>query len=99
MVVGPLDARAPSWEGVAPLYRDYLRPCTVVGGESVFAEIRVKDGPWQPIPPMGFPASDAIPLPAWADMALERVTHIRINFPRPLAPMPAALIHAQRTNP
>ncbi len=30
------------------------------------------------------------------DMALERVTHIRINFPHPLAPMPTALIHAQR---
>ncbi|HOF89792.1 MAG TPA: hypothetical protein PLZ36_17070, partial [Armatimonadota bacterium] len=26
MVIGPLDARDPSWEGVAPLFRDYLRP-------------------------------------------------------------------------
>lgn len=96
MVVGPLDARAPSWEGVAPLFRDYLRPCWVPGGESVYADIRVKDGPWQPIPAMGFPADNAIPLPAWADMALERVTHIRINFPHPLAPLPAATIQAAR---
>lgn len=96
MVVGPLDARAPSWEGVAPLFRDYLRPCWVPGGESVYVDIRVKDGPWQPIPPMGFPADETVPLPAWADMALEHVTHIRISFPHPFAGPPAQLINAQR---
>ncbi|OPZ83685.1 MAG: hypothetical protein BWY76_02166 [bacterium ADurb.Bin429] len=83
MVIGPLDARAPSWEGVAPFYRDYLRPCWTPGSEHYYVDIRVKDGPWQPIPPMGLVADEMKPLPDWAPSALSRVTHIRINFPNP----------------
>ncbi|HOF88590.1 MAG TPA: hypothetical protein PLZ36_10870 [Armatimonadota bacterium] len=83
MVIGPLDARAPSWEGVAPFYRDYLRPCWTPGSEHYYVDIRVKDGPWQPIPPMGLLADQTKPLPDWAWNALAHVTHIRINFPNP----------------
>ncbi len=63
MVVGPLDARDPSWEGVAPLFRDYLRPNWADNDwdgpdwlqrvtSRVLIEVRINNGPWQPVPPV-----------------------------------------------
>jgi hypothetical protein len=100
MVIGPVDARAPSWEGVAPFYRDYLRPCWSPGSEHIYVDIRVKDGPWQPIPPMGLSLDESKPLPDWAWTALGRVTHIRINLPNPNPPPSTApVVPAVATTP
>lgn len=94
MVVGPLDARNPSWEGVAPLFLNYLAPswreddwdytdwlCRVLS--RVIIDVRVKDGPWQPMPEFHFDQDLDKPLPEWSASALEHVTHIRIHLPVP----------------
>ncbi len=94
MVVGPLDARDRSWEGVAPLFRDYLRPSwgpddlsgpdwlrKVTDRTSV--EVRLNGGPWQPMPEFALDPDMSKPFPDWANTALVNVTHIRINLPVP----------------
>ncbi len=94
MVVGPLDARDPSWEGVAPLFRDYLHPNWSDNDwdgpdwlqrvtSRVLIEVRIKNGPWQPVPQFSFDPDLNKPLPDWANTALEDVTHVRIVLPVP----------------
>jgi len=94
MVVGPLDARDPSWEGVAPLFRDYMRPDWADNDwdrpdwlhrvtSRVLIDVRIKNGPWQPIPQFSFDPDLNKPLPAWSATALQDVTHIRIVLPVP----------------
>ncbi len=84
MVVGPVSALDPSWEGIAPLFARYIRPL-VTGGEtpetrlgSFLVDCRVEDGPWQALPVVDLPRDT---LPASAASALRGVTHIRILFP------------------
>ncbi len=97
MVIGPLDARDPSWEGVAPLFRDYLRPSW---GEDDVAhpdalarltdrtrvDMRLNNGPWQSLPEYAFDPDLTKPLPEKCLTLLQDVTHIRI-----LPPVPASL--------
>jgi hypothetical protein len=94
MVVGPLDARDPSWEGTAPLFRDYLLPSWVdADWESpdwkarvtsrVLIDVRLKDGPWTSMPRFAFDPDMAKPFPDWANTALQDVTHVRILLPVP----------------
>ncbi|MDF2441075.1 MAG: hypothetical protein JWN98_2059 [Abditibacteriota bacterium] len=93
MVVGPVSALDPSWEGTAPLFSQFLRPrndpADVQGdwvedlaGRFYFdCKLRGKNGvisDWQPFPYL-FMSPDA--LPTWAATALQNVTHIRIVFP------------------
>ena len=91
MVVGPLDARDRSWEGVAPLFLRYLRPKysqadlyaddwqqRLLGRFLVEARIA---GRWQAMPHLSLGTSANIPLPEWAMTALEEVEAIRILFP------------------
>ncbi|HEY3417677.1 MAG TPA: hypothetical protein VGM23_12400 [Armatimonadota bacterium] len=94
MVVGPLDARDTSWEGVAPLFFGYLRPSwsdddwagpdwlRKVTGRTL-VDVRIKNGPWQPMPSYQFDPDLNKPLPDWCMTALQDVTHIRINLPVP----------------
>jgi len=91
MVVGPLDARDPSWEGVAPLFLRYLRPRydqadlyaddwqeRLLGRFLVEVQI---GGEWRAMPHLSLGASVNAPLPEWAMTALEDVEAIRILFP------------------
>jgi hypothetical protein len=91
MVVGPLDARDPSWEGVAPLFLHYLRPKynqadlyaddwqeRLLG--RFLADVKI-NGQWQAMPHLSLGTSANVPLPAWADTALENVEAVRIMFP------------------
>lgn len=92
MVVGPLDARDPSWEGVAPLFRDYLYPnwtpddLTAADWKErllahILIEVRLQNGPWQPIPSFVLDPDVNKPLPEWANTALQEMTHLRILLP------------------
>jgi hypothetical protein len=94
MVVGPVSALDPSWEGTAPLFSQYLRPrydpADVSGdwvedlaGRFYFdCKLRQKNGTisdWRPLP--YFYIDPNKPLPNWAGTALANMTHLRIVFP------------------
>lgn len=94
MVIGPLDARDPSWEGVAPLFLGYLRPSWAPDDwaspdwlrrvtSRVLVDVRVKGGPWQGIPQFTFDADLTKPLPERCMTFLSDITHIRILLPVP----------------
>jgi hypothetical protein len=91
MVVGPVSALDPSWEGTAPLYSDFLRPrfdlndllnpdpIEGLAGRFRF-QVRMRgSNTWQPMPMLWMEPNSA--LPRWANTALSRVTHLRIWFP------------------
>lgn len=91
MVVGPVSALDPSWEGTAPLYSDFLRPrfdlndvlnpdpIEGLAGRFRF-QVRMRgSNQWQPMPMLWMEPNSA--LPSWAGTALSRVTHLRIWFP------------------
>ena len=91
MVVGPVSALDPSWEGTAPLYGGFLRPRyeeddlnnpdTLEGLLGRFSfEVQKRDKTtWEPMPQRWLLADK--PLPSWANTALADVGKIRINFP------------------
>ncbi len=91
MVVGPLDAREPTWEGIAPLFMQYLRP--KYDAADLYAEdwdlrllgrflVEVQiGGRWQAMPHFGLSPDLRLPLPKWAAHALQNVDAIRILFP------------------
>ncbi len=94
MVVGPVSALDPSWEGTAPLFSQFLRPrfdpadfqgdwVDDVAGRFYFdCKMRLKNGrisDWQPLPYLYLDPKK--PLPSWAATALEKMTHLRIVFP------------------
>lgn len=92
MVIGPLDARDPSWEGVAPLFLNYLCPSWEKDDweapnwrERVAArtlvDVRIQNGPWRPMPHFILDPDLSKPFPEWANYALQDITHIRILFP------------------
>lgn len=94
MVIGPLDARAPSWEGTAPLFLNYMRPSWAPNDyespdwlrllvSRVQVDVRIKDGPWQAMPHFALDPDVTKPFPAWANTALQDVTHVRILLPVP----------------
>jgi hypothetical protein len=95
MVVGPVSALDPSWEGVAPLYSNFLRPrydrndvwnndwIEGLAGRFRFevklADKKGKISDWQQMPDLHM--NDAKTLPTWAGTALANMTHLRIAFP------------------
>lgn len=90
MVIGPVSALDRSWEGVAPLYSDFLRPrhdaadwnTDVMDGLLGRFRFEVKmrgKTEWQPMPSLWMEPNSA--LPQWAGTALKDVTHLRIVFP------------------
>ena len=91
MVVGPLDSRDPTWEGVAPLFLQYLRPKYDAGDlyaedweqrllGRLLVEVRMDDR-WQAMPYLSLGLNPDAPLPDWAGKALQDVQAIRILFP------------------
>src|SRR5205823_11515023 len=87
MVIGPLWALDPSWEGLPPLFTDYLYPeftptdSELVSGADVFlsrftVRARYSD---DPDPGKYVPMHEASGLNG---LALKTLTHIRIYFPR-----------------
>ena len=91
MVVGPVSATDPSYEGTAPLFTRFLRPRydeadwknpdTIEGlaGRFYFdVQMRGKST-WEKMPSFWVQADK--PLPTWAGTALENVGKIRIVFP------------------
>ena len=94
MVIGPLDARDPSWEGTAPLFLNYLRPSYSPDDYNspdwlhkitsrVLIDCRINGGQWTALPHFSIDPDMDKPLPAWAMTALVNVTHIRILLPVP----------------
>ena len=94
MVVGPLNALDPSWEGTAPLFSGFLRPrydpadmqgdwTEDVAGRFYFdGKFVQKDqsiSDWKPLPYLYLDPKK--PLPTWAATALASMTHLRIVFP------------------
>ena len=103
MVVGPLDARDPSWEGVAPLFRDYMCPSWSADdltspdwktrmATRFLIDVRMKNGPWQPIPSFSMDPDLNKPLPDFANTALVDMTHLRILFPVPEPAVDGAVV-------
>jgi len=94
MVVGPVCATEPSWEGVAPLFLQYLQPAYRAQDlrdpdweakllSHFLVEAKLK-GEWGPMPAFDLGAAREGPLPHWADTALLYVEGFRIWFPLPL---------------
>ena len=94
MVVGPLDARDPSWEGVAPLFLGYLRPEWAEDDVAspdwlhrvtsrTHIEVRMSNGPWQELPAFAFDPDLNKKFPEWGNTALQDMTHVRICLPVP----------------
>jgi hypothetical protein len=91
MVVGPVSVLDPSWEGVPPLFGDYIRPRYEADGfwkydamEGLLGRFRVEvqtqtNKDWQPMPEFGLDPGG--PLPQWANNCLSNITAIRIVFP------------------
>ena len=90
MVIGPVSALDRSWEGVAPLYSDFLRPrydeadwnSDVMEGLLGRFRFEVKmrgKTEWEAMPSLWMNPNSA--LPQWAGTALKDVTHLRIVFP------------------
>jgi hypothetical protein len=95
MVVGPVSALDPSWEGIAPLYSNFLRPrydrndvwnqdwIEGLAGRFRF-EVKLKnkkgvESDWQPMPTLFLEPNS--PLPDWAGTALANMTQLRVAFP------------------
>ncbi len=90
MVIGPLNALDPSWEGVPPFFSSFLGPYfsskDLTAGDwldrylgRVRVDVRLNGGPWERMPAYSLDPRAA--LPAGARTALRKVTHIRIHFP------------------
>ncbi|RYX81394.1 hypothetical protein EON83_24370 [bacterium] len=91
MVVGPVSATDPSYEGTAPLFSRFLRPrydqadwkdpdtIEALAGRFYF-DVQMRDkNVWEKMPVRWVLADK--PLPQWANTALENVGKIRIVFP------------------
>jgi hypothetical protein len=92
MVIGPLNALDPSWEGVAPLFNDYLRPSwsrddfeqtdfDKLLTDRISVEVKINNGLWQMPPEFILSPNLDLALPAYAMTALKDITAIKINLP------------------
>jgi len=90
MVIGPISALDPSWEGVPPFFSSFLGPHASPDDLSADdwlerylgrarVDVRRNGGPWERMRSHSLVVH--APLPSWAPTALEDVTHIRIHFP------------------
>jgi len=93
MVIGPMRALDPSYEGVAPFFKYYLQP--KYGEDDIEAadwegkllerflvEVKYKgENEWQQMPVYILDPDMSKALPNWAYSAMEKVSHIRILFP------------------
>jgi len=100
MVLGPLRDDSALWDGLMPLFRQYLRPdylprdlCGEDWRERLLARFLVEvdlGAGWQPLPALSLSADPSVPLPDWANHALDEVRRIRILFPLDLGPHSSA---------
>ncbi len=91
MIVGPVAEDSPLWEGLAPLFRQHLRPDYLPDDlrnsewrQRLLSRFLVEADSGRGWRPMSAPrlAPDAsVPLPEWANDALDEVQRIRILFP------------------
>ncbi|MBW3636302.1 MAG: hypothetical protein KY445_07540 [Armatimonadetes bacterium] len=91
MVVGPVSALDPSWEGAAPLFSQFLRPrydrsdindpdpIEGLAGRFYFDVQRRGKTDFEPMPTLWMLPNK--PLPRWAPTALADVEKIRVVFP------------------
>ncbi|MBI5399394.1 hypothetical protein HZB07_02080 [Candidatus Saganbacteria bacterium] len=91
LVIGPVSSSEHSLEGIGPLFKYFIQPNytpdalqTADWQEKLLGRylVQVKfagNNQWQPMPV--FALNRSLPLPAWADTALDKVSHIRILFP------------------
>jgi hypothetical protein len=91
MVIGPVNALDPSFEGMAPFFKYYLQPRYNENDieypdwekrllERFLVEVKYKDKEgWQMMPTYHMSLDKA--LPKWANTAMEDISHIRILFP------------------
>lgn len=91
MVIGPVSALDPSFEGTAPFFKYYLQPRYREDDidqpdwkkrllERFLVEVKYRDKEgWQMMPVYYMSLNK--PLPKWANTAMEGVSHIRILFP------------------
>lgn len=95
MVVGPLKATDPSWEGTAPLFSYYIQPHYDPGDlysenwlerllNRFRVEVRMNNGEWRTMPAISLGIDPKQALPEKAFTALREMTHLRIVFPNPL---------------
>jgi len=91
MVIGPVNALDPSFEGLAPFFKYFLQPRyneddidqpdwekRLLG--RFLVEVKYKDkNEWEPMPAYYMKEGQA--LPRWANTAMENVSHVRIMFP------------------
>jgi len=91
MIVGPAPEDAALWNGLMPLFYQHLRPdyrpddlYSPDWRDRLLARFLVEidsgEG-WVPLPPLRLAADPHVPLPQWADHALDHVRWIRILFP------------------
>lgn len=93
LVVGPVSALDPSWEGTAPLFSSFLCPAYVPADwqsdtgnpfermlSRFIVDCRLDDGDWALLPRHSV-EDPSQPLPTEAYVALKTVTHLRILFP------------------
>lgn len=91
MVIGPVSALDPSWEGAAPLFSQFLRPrydrndinqpdvIEGLAGRFYFDVQKRGKTAFEPMPTLWVLPNK--PLPSWAGTALSNVEKIRIVFP------------------
>jgi hypothetical protein len=96
MIVGPLRESSALWDGLMPVFYQHIRPDYLPGDlhaedwESrllarFLVDVETGDG-WRPMPVRRLAPDSSVPLPDWADSALEEVVRVRILFPIPEPP-------------
>ena len=91
MVIGPVSALDPSFEGLAPFFKYFLQPIysendidfpdwkkRLLGRFLVEVKYKDKDK-WEPMP--AYYMKQGAALPKWANTAMEGISQIRILFP------------------
>lgn len=91
MVIGPVSALDPSFEGLAPFFKYFLQPRYREDDidqpnwkkrllERFLVEVKYKgENAWKPMP--AYYVKQGAPLPKWANTAMEDISHIRMLFP------------------
>lgn len=91
MVIGPVNALDPSFEGMAPFFKYFLQPRYSEDDidkpdwkkrllERMLVEVKYRgEDQWKPMPALYVKQGAA--LPKWANTAMENISHIRILFP------------------
>jgi len=91
MIVGPLREDSQLWDGLSPMFSQYLRPDYLPDDlyaadwrnrllSRFLVEVDTGTG-WRAVPALRLSPDPAAPLPAWAETALGPAKRVRILFP------------------